>query len=188
MDMDVHVLPGSGGAGLRAVAGTCAFGSEDVKVAGTFIPGWPVSGPYLTMQTMSWFALGPSWSIPRAENRTELFVMVGAASTEGSGVGPLVSMSGSQPGSTKTWIGIGGAVWVHRLARSRFALEVGGELQAGGRGVFWDSPPIVPNGAGSYLFRTRKASIGGAALRCGLNFQRRHRSSGHSKLQLARLR
>ncbi len=175
LELDLNFVHETGGVGARAVVGAGSFGPVDVAVAGT-IGALPISGTYTAIQTVRWFALGPSWSFPSAANRTDLYALAGAASTTGSSAGTLVNTSGTEPGSTNMWIAIAGATWVHRLRRRQLSLEIGGEFQLGGRGRFWGKPPLIADGPGAYVFQTGTGTMSGVALHIGLSFSRRARN------------
>jgi hypothetical protein len=175
-DFSFDVVNAAGGLGLRAVAGLNMLPTEEMTTSGTFIV-WPVTATITTAQDIMWIAAGPVWSIPRPVGRTDVYLMGGMATADASWDGGTISTTGTEPTSTSTstWIAIAGAMWVVPVRNEGLKVEVGGELQFGGLGTFWDRPAILPDGAGGYSYRTRGAAIEGFALRLGLGYQRQPR-------------
>jgi hypothetical protein len=173
-DFDLHIVNEAGGPGMRAVFGTNPLASERAPTSGTIL-WWDVSGSYDTDQSISWWALGPSWSFPRHESRTEIYVLAGMGTATASGSGTLVNTGGAELASPSSAVLIAGALWCPHLPNSGISAELGAELHMGGLGTFWDSPAIVADGGGGYLRSYRQAAMRGFALRFGFSYQRHAR-------------
>jgi hypothetical protein len=182
--LDFDLVNESGGLGVRAALGGQAFAGDEVTTSaslGLFGYTWDFSDTYTTTQGITLATIGPNWTIPHRNGRTELYLMVGTAESDASGMGVLYNTHGDEPGSRSTWAAIAGAEYVvpleTRMKKTPLLFEAGGELLMGGTGTFWGSPPIVSDGSGGYVYRTRDASLAGFMLRVGLGFRGRRRQS-----------
>ncbi len=178
-DIDLHVVHDRGGLGARAVYGTSGLKKRSADLLTS--SGNSVSCDL--WQTIQWWAVGPSWSLPLGTGRVEAYA-VGGMAWSSREVQPTSSSFWSDPPASSA-VGFPGqrespptaivlAGWVGaspRIQLWRFGLrvEAGAEVQLAGSGSFWETPAFVSAG-GETVERTRRTPMNTAALRLGLDF------------------
>lgn len=166
-DIMLNLVHEGGGPGLRAAGGLLYFQSDKVGTGQVIYNGTGTQESRINANhDLKWIALGPEWSTPVGDGHLDYYLLAGTASVEASSSGTYFNVAGPDPGTSSPAILLAGAMWSMSGSRT----ELGVEIFRSGRATIWGDPPIVSDGAGGYVTRSRKASITGAVLRYAYHF------------------
>ena len=157
------------GFGIRTMFAFHALTSEHMPLSPAF--SFSTDPSFDTAQDLYWFGLGPRWTFPHGDTRTEVYLLFGKSKVSTSSDAHWTLVWGEFPSKASTSMIVTGAMWTPSR-KSRFRrFELGGELMFGKEATFYDSPPAESDGAGGYVTRTSVATITGAVLRLGFHLR-----------------
>src|SRR5437867_2710593 len=158
LDLSLRMRPSRSGLGLRIEGAWTKHSTTKTPTEGEFF-GSPVEGNVSTSHSIARLTAGPLWSLASGEARNDFYVMLGNAWVTPNFSGAEVGVNDHPSRSQAVLASIGTAILLPVHIRGGDWMEIGAEIQVGGKGTFYGDPPMVPVGSGSYSYQSKRAAI-----------------------------